>query len=185
MNKNLIIGIVVVAAVALAAWWLAAGYPGANTTQGDQNATTTQGTTSSTGNTSGTSKSTATLKSIFTQSGNYECDYEIVSASARTSNRIYISGGNKMRGEFRMTAGNITTTTLMVYNGGYLYIWSEGQTTGAKIKISSVADLPQAIPADLTSGTIYGSDQNSVGWGCHSWNTDKTLLTVPAYVNFM
>jgi len=185
MNTNTIIGIIVVIFLAIVSvWWITSSQSAAQNPDDQMATTTATSTTSGTGKTTGTTKGTTTFKSIFTQSGSYECDYEQVGGTGRASNRIYIADG-KMRGEFRTITSQGSTATLMVYNGGYLYTWTEGMTTGVKAKISSLADLPQAIPTDLTSGAIYGSTNNSIGWDCHSWNTDKTLLTVPSYVKFM
>ena len=89
-----------------------------------------------------------------------------------------------MRGEFRSTVNGVSTATIMVYSGGSLYTWTEGMTTGKKTTLTSLADLPQVIPQDLTSGAIYGTGSTNVSWDCHDWATDATLLTVPAYVTF-
>jgi hypothetical protein len=96
---------------------------------------------------------------------------------------IYISNG-KMRGEFRATAGTVTSANLMIYNGGYLYSWVEGTTVGKKTSINSLADLPAVIPQDLTSGAIYGTSSDSVGWDCHDWLTDNSVFVIPTYVKF-
>ena len=76
------------------------------------------------------------------------------------------------------------TANLAVYDGRYLYQWHEGTSVGTKMTLTSLSQLPSAIPQDLTSGTIYGSSYNSVGWNCHSWLTDKSLLAAPSYVTF-
>lgn len=185
MNTNTVTGIIVVVLLAIVGvWWVTSSQSATQTRNDQMAAATATSTTSGSGSSTGTSKGTTSFKSIFTQTGSYECDYEQVGGQGRASNRIYISGG-KMRAEFRTTTGTGTTATLMVYSGGYLYTWTEGKTTGTKTKISALADLPQAIPTDLTSGAIYGTTADSVGWDCHNWNTDKTLLTVPSYVKFM
>jgi hypothetical protein len=96
---------------------------------------------------------------------------------------IYISNG-KMRGEFRSTSGTVSSANLMIYNGGYLYSWVEGTTVGKKTSINSLSDLPAVIPKDLTSGAIYGTSDNSVGWDCHDWLTDNSVFVIPTYVKF-
>lgn len=126
---------------------------------------------------------TPTFKSLLTQKGNYQCDFEQVSDTGVSHNVIYISGG-KLRAEFRSTMKGQEGSNLSVYDGRYLYTWREGTTVGTKSLITSLGQLPTAIPKDLTSGTIYGDNYNSVGWQCHTWLVDKTLLTPPSYVTF-
>jgi hypothetical protein len=72
----------------------------------------------------------------------------------------------------------------MVYNGGVLYVWQEGAKTGSKSTLSAASDLPVVLPTDLTSGKVIGSGLNSVGWDCHDWNKDPTLLEPPSYIKF-
>ena len=89
-----------------------------------------------------------------------------------------------MRGEFRTVNGIQTAGSLMVYNGGTLYVWTEGKGVGTKVQIKTIADLPTVIPKDLTSGTVLGSGLDSVGWDCHNWEQNNTLLAPPATVKF-
>ena len=189
MNRNTIIWSVIVLIIIIAGIWYFAGgtsvNTGLNATSTTATSTTTGTTSGSTGTTSGTSGATkSSFKSIFTQSGNYECDYSTASTSAQSSSVIYIADG-KMRGEFRTTAGNGTTNAdLMIYTGGYLYSCKEGSSTGKKASIKTLADLPAVIPSDLTSGAIFGTSDNNVGWNCHPWAKDTKLFTLPTYVTF-
>lgn len=89
-----------------------------------------------------------------------------------------------MRGEFRTISGTDSTANLMIYTGGTLYSWKEGATTGRKSSIESMAELPQAIPADLTSGGGFGVSLDNVSWDCHDWAKDPAMLVVPTYVKF-
>ena len=90
-----------------------------------------------------------------------------------------------MRGEFRtQTAEGVNSANIMIYSGGTLYSWKEGTTTGRKSSIASIADLPEAIPADLTSGGGFGVSLNNVSWDCHDWAKDPAMLVIPSYVKF-
>lgn len=182
-QKTIIWGIVIVVIVLLGVWYFSSVYTGSPAVA-PGTATTTATSTASTSAATGKAASgtPSTFKSIFTQSGNHECTFEQVGTSTRTTSVVYISGG-KMRGEFR-TTGTVTSANLMIYNGGYLYSWKEGAAVGKKSSISSLADLPQAIPQDLTSGAIYGTAANNVGWDCHDWLTDSSLFVLPTYVTF-
>lgn len=124
----------------------------------------------------------STYKSMLTQEGNYECDYDQVTADGQYHNVIYLSDG-KLRAEFRSPTGN-TPSSLSLYDGRYLYVWTEGTTHGVRTTITSLGQLPNAIPKDLTNGHIYGNAYNSVGWICHSWAVNSSLLTPPRYVTF-
>jgi hypothetical protein len=126
---------------------------------------------------------TAEFKSVLAQKGNYQCDYDQVQSTGQKHNVIYISNG-KMRAEFRSISGDVTATTISVYDGRYLYTWKEGFSTGTRSTITSLGQLPAAIPADLTSGKIYGNTYESVGWKCRVWLVDSKLLAPPSYVKF-
>ena len=185
MNRNVLIGIVVVIIVALGIWYFAslntgAATPDTATTSVSTGSTGTTGTTGTTG--AATPANPSTFHSIFTQSGNHECSYQQVQASGQSSSVVYIADG-KMRGEFR-TTGSTPSANLMIYTGGVLYAWKEGATTGKKTSITSLADLPQAIPQDLTSGAIFGVSADNVSWDCHDWAKDVKLFTLPTYVTF-
>jgi len=178
MNQKTILAAVGVLIIAiLAIWYFTSTQKPASTAE--QTATTTTSDTSKTGTAAGSN----TFHSIFTQSGNHECTYAQLSGSSQANSVVYIADG-KMRGEFRTTSGGNPEANLMVYTGGYLYSWKEGASAGKKTSIKSIADLPSAIPQDLTGGAIFGISTDNVSWDCHNWNKDATLLTVPTYVTF-
>ncbi|MEK7601598.1 MAG: hypothetical protein AAB480_03660 [Patescibacteria group bacterium] len=180
-QKTIVWGIVVLVILALGAWYLSSSGASSTGTQGETATTTT--TTGTTGTPAGTPATTNTFKSIFTQSGNHQCDYSQSNSTGQSTSVIYIADG-KMRGEFRSTMSGASTASLMIYSGGYLYSWKEGATTGKKSSIRALADLPDVIPQDLTSGAIYGTSANTVGWNCHDWLKDVKLFTIPTYVTF-
>jgi hypothetical protein len=128
-------------------------------------------------------KSADTFKSLFNQPGSHVCTYEQVSPTSRTTSIVYIADG-KMRGEFRTSTANKGTGSMMVYNGGTLYVWAEGSNFGTKSQLKSVSELPFVIPEDLTSGKVLGGGLNSVSWDCHAWLKDNTLLVPPTAVKF-
>ncbi|MDO8514004.1 MAG: hypothetical protein Q7S50_00500 [bacterium] len=172
MNKNILIGgIVVIIIAALGIWYFSPS---------NNDVTETQGTT---GNTAVKPTGSNTFRSIFTQSGNHECLYEQVSSSGKSSSRVYIADG-KMRGEFRTVSSNETSANLMIYDGGFLYSWKEGATVGKKSSIKSISELPQVIPNDLTSGANFGVSADNVGWDCHDWAKDVKFFVIPTYVKF-
>jgi hypothetical protein len=181
MNKNILIGVVVVVLVLLG-WALYKRSPSSVSTNELATSTTQVNPTSVTPGTS-LPNSANSFPVLFNQAGSHECKYEQVSNNSRSFNSIFIADG-KMRGEFRTTTNGVTTASLMVYNAPTLYIWQEGKPTGTKTVLKSVADLPVVIPKDLTSGAVLGSGLNSVGWDCHDWIKNSALLTPPTYVKF-
>lgn len=123
------------------------------------------------------------LGGIFTQKGNYQCDYELVTDQIRSSNVIYYSDG-KMRGEFRTTQTNGGTSTIFVYDGSYLYTWTEGKTVGKISQPKTISELPGVIPQDITSGKVLGTGTNNVSYDCHAWSKDASKLVKPSYIKF-
>jgi hypothetical protein len=174
MNRNTIIGgIIIVILVAVGIWYFTA--------------TDTTYSTVSTDKTSDATKTVpatrSTFKSIFTQSGNHQCTYEQVNPTNRSNSLVFIADG-KMRGEFRTTTASGSIANIMIYNNGYLYSWKEGGSAGKKSSIKSVAELPEAIPSDLTSGAVYGTSADNVSWDCHDWLKDSKVFVVPTNINF-
>ncbi len=89
-----------------------------------------------------------------------------------------------MRAEFRTSEALESNNTLMVYDGKYLYVWTEGKTTGTISEPKTIKDLPSLIPEDVSSGRILGSGINNVSWNCHAWSLDSSKLVPPSYVKF-
>ena len=123
------------------------------------------------------------LGGIFAEKGNHQCDYEQATQQNRSKHVIYITN-RKMRAEFRTSEGLNSDNTLMVYDGNYLYVWTEGKATGTRTQPKTIKDLPSLIPEDISSGRILGSGINNVSWNCHAWSLDSSKLVPPSYVKF-
>jgi hypothetical protein len=190
MNKGLVLAVAVLAALALSVWFFSSSAPSAAE---PETATSTSPTPTAKApepkapvkspETKGVPNPQPSYKSLLTQTGSYQCDYSSVTAEGQTMSVIYLYGG-KMRGEFRTVSPGQSESNLFVYDGQYLYQWEEGKSVGVKTVLTSLSQLPLVIPKDLTSGAIVGSSYESVGWHCHSWLTNKSLLTPPSYVTF-
>ncbi|MBM3271834.1 hypothetical protein FJY94_00930 [Candidatus Kaiserbacteria bacterium] len=125
-------------------------------------------------------KGTQTYKSLVTQMGNYRCDVEQVSGSSRTDAVVYVSDG-KMHVELRPVGA---AGTIAVYDGRYLYSWTEGMASGIKTQPSSLSQLPFILPANLNTRTTLSSGGSSFTWNCRTWTRDAALFSAPAYVTF-
>jgi hypothetical protein len=187
-TKQIWVGLGILILIGLGIWLFqsngtVAAPPGTNTTATPAAKAVTPSATASNGATTAKPKSYdsgSTYHSLLTQNGSYQCDYVQVTNGGTNTGVVYLNGG-KMRAEFRNAN---STGNLAVYDGQYLYEWKEGMAHGTRTSLTSLSQLPAAIPKDLTSGAIYGTTYQSVGWNCHSWLTDQKLLTPPSYVTF-
>lgn len=129
-------------------------------------------------------KPTSLATNLFPQKGSYECKYEQATQTGRSTNTIYISGG-KIRGEFRsVDSQGFGTLSMLVYDGSYLYSWTEGKATGTRTQPKSLRDIPVVVPTNIHEGKVLGSGINSVSWDCHAWATVNSMLSKPTYVRF-
>jgi hypothetical protein len=188
MNRGLMIAAAVLAVIALFVWFFNSPItaPQNDTASSSPDVAAATSSNNARVNTAPSAANKAgaiTYKSLLTQSGSYECDYSQVQSTGRSENVIYLYGG-RLRGEFRTISGNSATVNLLVYDGRYLYEWREGASNGTRTVLTSLSQLPLIIPRNLTSGSIYGSSYESVGWICHTWLTNKSLLMPPSYVTF-
>jgi hypothetical protein len=190
MKNNLLWGAVVVVAIILFAVLMSGG--GNNTESENTKVSTTTEVSKTQATVKSTTKSTTvapvpgmktSLGGIFNEKGSYQCDYESASPSSRTSNVVYVSDG-RMRGEFRTYDAGFSKVTIVVYDGSYLYVWTEGYPTGKVSQPKTLADLPGIIPEDVSSGKVLTSGSSSVSWSCHAWSRVPSLLQKPNYVTF-
>ena len=178
MNRNTIIGgIVIVILVAIGIWYFSPSSVIDSTVSTNATLDATKATPTK------PSATPSTFKSIFAQSGNHQCTYEQVSPTSRSNSLVFVADG-KMRGEFRTNSADATITNIMVYNGGYLFSWKEGAVVGKKSSIKSIAELPEAIPSDLSSGAVYGTSADNVSWDCHDWLKDAKVFVLPINIAF-
>ena len=189
MKKEYWIALCVIVGVVIIVWLLGGGMgvpeyqsPVAqNTNMKTQNA---KYTTKTTKPVTATPPATPTLKNTFTslfpQRGNYQCDYTEVSSSQASNNVIYFSDG-KMRAEFR---SNNSVASIMLYDGVYMYKWTEGSAKATISTPKSISDFPAIIPKDFTTGVVLGSGLSSASWSCHAWLKDASKLVKPSYLTF-
>lgn len=180
--KNFLIGLVVVVLIFFGIWLFKSKNNSSSSVSNNSVTTETPTPSPTPSVTPTTPVKSATFTSILPQQGNYECNYESVTQSTRSTNVIYLSKG-KMRGEFRSTNGQgIATASIMVYDGRYLYSWTEGKSTGTVSEPKSISELPALIPRDIAQSKVLGSGLYSVSWACHQWIAVPSLLAKPSYL---
>ncbi len=186
MNKNILWGALAIVAVVVIVWMISLN-SGNNPSLNETATTTSETTGTNTAKTNTTTSKplvtvkTETFTNILPKVGNYQCDYEVVSATERTTNTVYLSDG-KMRAEFRTTTATGGTSNIVLYDGVYLYKWTEGKSVGTATQPKTLSDFPTVIPKDLLAPTSLGSGLNSASWNCHPWTVNKIMLTKPAYL---
>ena len=183
MNKNILWGSLAVVVVVWFVWMLSsnAGMPAETVVVTDTTKTNTTPTKNTTPAKPVVSKPTETFTNLLPKLGNYQCDYEEVTQTTRSSNTVYLSEG-KMRAEFRSRTATGSTNSIMVYDGVNLYSWTEGKTAGTVIQPKSLSDFPAIIPRDIVAAKVLGSGLFNASWNCHPWSKDATLLVKPSYL---
>ncbi len=188
MNKNIVLGSIAVIIVVLFA--LTLNFDSNNSENiKDTNKTDVETTDSTSVKNTVAPKTTNIVKTetftnVLPKVGNYECNYETVTQSMVNTNTVYLSDG-KMRAEFRSQASSgVVTSSAVVYDGTYLYTWTEGQPVGTVSRPKSISDFPVVIPRDLVESKSLGSGVNSASWSCHPWSKNPSMLVKPSYVKF-
>jgi hypothetical protein len=72
----------------------------------------------------------------------------------------------------------------MVYDGTYLYTWTEGMGAGQKTTLRAVSDIAKLIPNDTSLAMILGKPTDGVSWNCFPWIVDGSKLSAPSYIKF-
>lgn len=197
-NKQAIIGIVVAILVMGASLWYLAGDSGRmdnGSTASSTAWTATSTTQTPTGTTSGTktggtktstSGSGVTVKTagvgpltyLFSLSQNYKCVVTTTSATTKRSGTIYVSSGGSMYGLFTGVVNGAYTTTNMIDDGTYIYIWTAGSTAGLRLPATGSVNGNVA----LTHGGV--DPAQTLSYTCNPWTPDSAILALPTSVTF-
>ncbi|MBI2010115.1 MAG: hypothetical protein HYS86_02965 [Candidatus Chisholmbacteria bacterium] len=141
----------------------------------------------STQNASSGQSFTGSLIDLLTLGQNYTCTFQTTDDSgAQTSGLVFVSsGGDKLSGEFEMrdTEGTVTTSNI-VSDGEYNYIWSSEMTQGFKTKIEPGDSLFGEGGGD--SETPTGIDENKpADFNCTPWLVDQSKFVPPSNIEFV
>lgn len=129
------------------------------------------------------------LFDFFSLAGSQKCTFS--DSTSKSAGTVYVSSG-KMRGDFQETNNSTgqTQQTHMINDGNYVYIWTDGQSSGYKMSEAAIKQeesQPTASPANRTTGTQSSQpvDMNQkANYSCGSWSPDASYFVPPTNVNF-
>lgn len=170
MNKTVIIVIAVLAVLLLGG--------GAFVMSQRSKPESTSTTQNNTNDTSTTPSSAAkSLVDLFNLGTAQQCSFSDGSTSSGT---VYVSN-QKMRGDFTYTVAQGTTNAHMIIDNGTSYIWTDGQTTGLKMKFDA-ATAAEDFDSKVTDNSV--DINQKYDYDCKSWSIDQTKFTLPTGVQF-
>ena len=127
-----------------------------------------------------TAASPRSLRALVGLGQSLTCSFSKTDAEATNAGTIFVAG-DKMRGDFTMTASSSgTVASHMIKMGDDIYVWSDA-LAGQGLKMRATAGA---------EGSSAQADQ-SVDWDqemdydCGSWRADDSKFALPAGVKFM
>lgn len=105
------------------------------------------------------------------------CTIKALSAYTKRSGTIYVAKG-EMRGNFVSYINGVLTSTSMVDDGKYLYVWVNNALTGLKL-----------LAASGVSGSAIASNGGldlaaSLSFGCNPWTENPNVFVPPTAISF-
>lgn len=174
MNKNILIGIGVVVAIA-AGLLLYTNMPKDNSGSGSEQAQDAG---------SGQTTISGTLQDLFARGTSMQCDFSYADEQgASAEGTVYVSG-DKMRGMFTSSVDGTAYTSSMIQDGTYSYVWSEDQKQGTKFKVDP-AELEAAQEELKTQQESPDLQNMQVDYSCRPWTPDSSMFTPPSDVEFI
>lgn len=180
MNRNVIIGAVVVVLLALGAWFVFSQGNTATNTENNQEETGENTSGNNTSTSGSPTRGSGSLSQVFTQGGNYTCTLNATRDGLTTTGTVYATG-NKTRVDFRVQLPDTTAIqTHIIRDGSFSYTWTDGQTTGVKSRITSsgaVDEQPQG------AGSMADVD-GTYDWECRPWIPQTSQFVPPTEITF-
>lgn len=129
---------------------------------------------------------TGNIFSLLQSGQNVACTFSSTADDTSSSGTVYVSGKN-MRGDFQSTINSQTSNTHMIRDGEWMYTWTDGQTTGLKLKITEEderqgKEMAEKMESDKKNQGFDISQQ--VDYSCKPWGVDQSKFTVPSNVTF-
>jgi hypothetical protein len=129
------------------------------------------------------------IADFFSMTGSQKCTFS--DKSNNSSGTLYI-GDSKMRGDFQSNDSGTTTSTHMINDGKYVYVWVDGQKDGYKMSTSIVKKEAAQVTigpdnntpsvAQPSTGPVNMNQQ--ADYSCGSWSVDTSMFTLPQGVTF-
>lgn len=126
------------------------------------------------------------LFDFFSMAGSQKCTFS--DSTNNSSGTVYVSSG-KMRGDFQSTDNGKTNASHMINDGTYVYIWTDGQTSGYKLSLAAVKQEQAQVspmannPSSQNPHQAVNMKQQS-NYSCGPWSADATMFSVPTNITF-
>lgn len=124
-----------------------------------------------------------TLQDLFAKNVPMECTFTSVTEGVQSSGTVMVSG-KKVRGEFIAIVAGKETSTSMIQDGEYAYMWSADQTMGTKIKIDPAAQEAAKEAAAANNQQAFDMASQQAEYSCKPWVPNPGAFTPPTNIKF-
>jgi uncharacterized protein YxeA len=176
MKTNIIVGIVVVIAVAVGGYF----FFGEDMMKRNANTITTENTGEETSTENTQSGKKMAFSELVKQGGSYKCTVNWNAGGIDTQAIAYMSNG-MLRNEANTNVAGFSVDTYIIVKDGYSYTWtSMTPNSGFKSKVTAgVSDTNTG-----TSGTFTFNAEQVGDYDCEAWSGDVSMFDLPAGVTF-
>lgn len=119
------------------------------------------------------------LKELLMSGISQQCSYSDTNVNSSIQGTSYIASG-KVRNDYTSTVDGKTITGHMIVNNKVGYMWTEGETTGAKMAFD-----PENVNVDSSTEQNQQVDVNkTLDYSCTPWLVNEASFTPPTSVTF-
>ena len=162
MNKNIIVGVIVVIVVLLAGYgWMNRG--AADLNEDGDNAAATAG----------------SFRSLLAMSGSQKCEFSQEAEGNESSGTVYVADG-MMRGDFSTMMDGTAKIGHMIVKDEQVFVWVDGEAQGMKMMFSATAGA-----TTTANQSPINLDDENVSYDCDRWSKDSSKFAEPSGVQFM
>lgn len=162
MNKNMVLGLVVLIIVIAGGWYLLAKGPGPS---GNQPAAAGAAQTGS-----------GTVGDLLAM-GPSQCTVTVDENGNAASGTVYVANG-KLSGDFATTVNGQEMHAYMINDGSNIYSWTDQSPQGVEMPVST-GDMGTSTPSQMVGNTTPAQ------YSCTPWAEDDSAFTPPSSVTFM
>ncbi len=168
MNKNLLIGIVIVLLILIGG-----GYMFLNRSQNPQPSTIETTETTQVTNTAGVVEKKS-IKSLLALGSNQTCTFE--DKETGSSGTVFIDSG-KFRGDFSSNVNNVVSNSHMIADGKDVYVWTDNSKEGFKMSVDSIEKINEGGPKTVDIN-------KEVDYSCTPQGAEVSKFVLPTDVVF-